>query len=37
MDITLPALDSKKDYYFLVDNTKNIILEDEKITIDLDK
>lgn len=35
--LTLPALDSKKDYYFLVDNTKNIILEDEKITIDLDK
>lgn len=35
--LTLPALDSSKEYYFLVDNTKKIILEDEKITIDLEK
>lgn len=35
--LTLPALDSNKDYYFTAYNPKNIIMEDEKIIINLDK
>lgn len=33
--LTLPALDSNKDYYFSAYNPKIIILENEKITINL--
>lgn len=35
--LNLPALDSKKEYYFSAYNSKKIILENEKITIDLSK
>lgn len=35
--ITLPPLDSNKDYYFSVANPQNTILENEKITINLEK
>ena len=35
--LTLPPLDSDKEYYFSADNSKKIILENEKITIDLSK
>lgn len=35
--LTLPALDSNKDYYFSAYNPKNIMMKDEKIIINLDK